>query len=49
MDIVSKLWNLINDARSNTTYRNTFVFGFKHDANVRRALDNRPWSIKVST
>ena len=45
-DIVGKAWNLINEVEVKVVDRNVFIFAFNHEADLRRAWDRRPWSIK---
>ncbi|KAK9997661.1 hypothetical protein SO802_022347 [Lithocarpus litseifolius] len=45
-DIVSKAWNLMMEVEVSVLDRNVFLFSFNHEADVKRAWDRRPWSIK---
>lgn len=46
-DILTKAWNLINEVEVNVVIvdKTTFMFVFKHEADVRSAWEQRPWSI----
>ncbi|KAL0001056.1 hypothetical protein SO802_014837 [Lithocarpus litseifolius] len=44
--VVSKAWNLMMEVEVSVLDRNVFLFSFNHEADVRRAWDRRPWSIK---
>jgi hypothetical protein len=45
-DIVVKAWNVVCDVEVRVADRNIFIFEFKHEVDLRRAWDRRPWSIK---
>lgn len=45
-DIVTKAWNLMMEVEVSVLGRNVFPFSFNHEADVRRAWNRRPWSIK---
>ena len=44
--IVVKTWNVVCDVEVRVADRNIFIFEFKHEVDLRRAWDRRPWSIK---
>ena len=41
-----KAWNEVCDVEVRVADRNIFIFVFKHEVDLRRAWDRRPWSIK---
>ena len=45
-EILVKAWNVINDIEVTVVDKNVFMFSFKHEADVRRAWDRRPWTVK---
>jgi hypothetical protein len=45
-DIVHKAWSVTYDVEVNVVDKNVFMFTFKHEADVRKAWDRRPWCIK---
>ena len=45
-DIITKSWNTVDEVELSVVDKNIFIFSFKHEADVRRAWDHRPWSIK---
>lgn len=45
-DILIKAWNVLNEIEVASVDKNVFVFTFKHEADVRRAWDRRPWMVK---
>ena len=45
-EIIAKAWNTINEVEVATVDRNVFLFTFKHEVDVRRVWDQRPWSFK---
>lgn len=45
-EILIKAWNVINDVEVSAVDKNIFMFSFKHEADVRRAWDRRPWTVK---
>ena len=45
-DIVHKALSVTYDLEINVVDRNVFMFTFKHEADVRKARDRRPWCIK---
>jgi hypothetical protein len=45
-EILTKAWNIVYDVEVSVVDRNIFVFTFKHEADVRRAWDRRPWLVK---
>nr|POF20283.1 hypothetical protein CFP56_48189 [Quercus suber] len=45
-EILIKAWNVINDIEVFAVDKNLFMFSFKHEADVKRAWDRRPWTVK---
>ena len=41
-----KAWSVTYDVEVNVVDKNVFMFTFKHEADVRKAWDRRPWCIK---
>ena len=45
-DIISKVWNTINEVEVSVMDKNVFMFSFNHEVDMRRVWDRRPWSFK---
>jgi hypothetical protein len=45
-EILTKAWNVLHEVEVSVADRNVFVFTFKHEADIRRAWDRRPWLVK---
>ena len=45
-EILTKAWNTINDIEVSVVDKNLFIFSFAHEAELRRAWDRRPWTVK---
>ncbi|XP_065629740.1 uncharacterized protein LOC136067578 [Quercus suber] len=45
-EILVKAWNVINDIEVTVVDKNIFMFSFLYEADVRRAWDKRPWTVK---
>ena len=45
-EILTKAWNTINDIKVLVANKNMFIFSFAHEAELRKAWDRRPWTVK---
>nr|POF11779.1 hypothetical protein CFP56_74437 [Quercus suber] len=45
-EILTKAWNIVNDIEVSVADKNVFIFSFAHEAELRRAWDRRPWTMK---
>jgi hypothetical protein len=45
-EIIEKAWNTIKDVEVSVVDKNVFMFYFKHEVDVRRVWDRRPWNFK---
>jgi hypothetical protein len=43
---IAKAWNTTNEVEVSVVDKNVFLFSFKHEVDVRRVWDRRPWSFK---
>ncbi len=44
--IIEKAWNTIKDVEVSVVDKNVFMFYFKHEVDVRRVWDQRPWNFR---
>ena len=45
-EIIEKVWNTIKDVEVSVVDKNVFMFYFKHEVDVRRVWDRRPWNFR---
>jgi hypothetical protein len=45
-EILTKAWNVFHEVEVSVVDRNVFVFAFKHEADIHRGWDRRPWLVK---
>ena len=46
LEKIAKAWNTTNEVEVSVVDKNVFLFSFKHEVDVRRVWDRRPWSFK---